>query len=108
MTWTAYKTPHPTFFYCSVCIRCLGNVFNELVPSNGLLFGPLFRLQALRGEHTDSKVISYAFYLFQANESRLKMDLSELGCCGMDWIHLAQDRDQWRALVNMIMKLRVP
>jgi hypothetical protein len=27
---------------------------------------------------------------------------------GMDWIDLAQDRDQWRALVNMIMNLRVP
>jgi hypothetical protein len=26
----------------------------------------------------------------------------------MDWIHLAQDSNQWRALVNMVMKLRVP
>jgi hypothetical protein len=28
--------------------------------------------------------------------------------CGLDWIHLAQDRDQWRALVNMVMNLRIP
>jgi hypothetical protein len=36
------------------------------------------------------------------------MDLREIGCCDMDWIHLAQDRDQWRALVNTVMDLRVP
>jgi hypothetical protein len=36
------------------------------------------------------------------------MDLREIGCDGMAWIDLAQDRDQWRTLVNMIMNLRVP
>jgi hypothetical protein len=35
------------------------------------------------------------------------MDLREVGWCGVDWIDLAQDRDQWRALVNMVMKLQV-
>jgi hypothetical protein len=35
------------------------------------------------------------------------MDLSEVGWDGMDWIDLAQDRDQWRALVNAVMILRV-
>jgi hypothetical protein len=38
----------------------------------------------------------------------LKMDLREIGRGGMDWIDLAQDRDQWRALVNTVMNLRVP
>jgi hypothetical protein len=34
--------------------------------------------------------------------------LREIGWGGMDWIDLAQDRDQWRALVNTVMNLRVP
>jgi hypothetical protein len=38
----------------------------------------------------------------------IKMDLRDIGWDGMDWIDLAQDRDQWRALVNTIMNLRIP
>jgi hypothetical protein len=36
------------------------------------------------------------------------MDLREIGWGDMDWIDMAQDRDQWRALVNMVMNLQVP
>jgi hypothetical protein len=35
------------------------------------------------------------------------LKLREIGWDGMDWIELAQDRDQWRALVNTVMNLRV-
>jgi hypothetical protein len=38
----------------------------------------------------------------------IKMNLREIGWGGVNWIALAQDRDQWRVLVNMVMNLRVP
>jgi hypothetical protein len=38
----------------------------------------------------------------------IKIDLTGIRWAGIDWIDLAQDRDQWRALVNPVMNLRVP
>jgi hypothetical protein len=40
--------------------------------------------------------------------NNINTDLLEIGWGGVDWIDLAQDRDKWRALVNVVMKLRVP
>jgi hypothetical protein len=34
----------------------------------------------------------------------IKIDIREIGCGDMDWIILAQDRDQWKALVNMVLE----
>jgi hypothetical protein len=41
-------------------------------------------------------------------EDNIKMDLREIGFRDVDWIHLAWDRDMWRALVNTVMNLLVP
>jgi hypothetical protein len=41
-------------------------------------------------------------------EDNIKIDLKEIGWGAVEWIDLAQDIDQWRALVNTVMNLRVP
>ena len=41
-------------------------------------------------------------------EDNIKMDLQKVGCGGMEWIDLDQDRGRWWALVNEVMNLRVP
>jgi ribosome biogenesis protein Nip4 len=41
-------------------------------------------------------------------EDNIRMDLREIGWGSVDWMHLAQDKDQWQALMNMIMNLWVP
>jgi hypothetical protein len=41
-------------------------------------------------------------------EDNIEMELQEVGWEGVDWFHMAQDRDRWHALVNAVMNLRVP
>jgi hypothetical protein len=41
-------------------------------------------------------------------DDTIKMVLHDVGCGGMDWIDLAQDRDRWRALANVVIIVGVP
>jgi hypothetical protein len=41
-------------------------------------------------------------------EDNIKTDLRKIVFGDVDWIHMARDRDRWRALVNTVMNLRVP
>jgi hypothetical protein len=46
--------------------------------------------------------------LSNRREDNIRMNLRETGRQGVEWIHLAQDRDQWKAVLNTIMNLRIP
>jgi len=46
--------------------------------------------------------------LLGRQKDNIRMDLKGIGWDGVNWIRLAQDRDQWRGLVNVVMNLRLP
>ena len=60
--------------------------------------------RVLVGKHEGKRLIRRPRHRWEDN---IKMDLQEVGCGGMDWNELAQDRDRWRALLNAVMNLPV-
>jgi hypothetical protein len=48
------------------------------------------------------------FKMFGNDSNKSKLDLREIRQEGVDWMHLAKDRDQWSAPVNMVKNLQVP
>ena len=63
------------------------------------------RIRVLVGKHEGKRLLGILRHRWEDN---IRKDLQDVGCVGMDWIELAQDRDRWRALVNAVMNLRVP
>jgi len=63
------------------------------------------RIQGFGGETWGKRPLGRPRHRWEDN---IKMDLQEVGCGGMDWIELAQDRARRRALVNAVMNLLVP
>jgi hypothetical protein len=55
-----------------------------------------------------SDVVQNSVALTVYKKFKIKMNLREIGRSVLDWIYLAQDRDQWRTVVNTVMNLRVP
>ena len=73
---------------------------NEIGGACSTYGGEEKRIQGIGGETWGKETNRY--------EDNIKMGLQEVGCAGMDWVDLAQERDGWRALVNAVMKRRVP
>jgi hypothetical protein len=61
--------------------------------------------RVLVGKHEEKRPFGRPRHRWKGN---IKMDLQEVGCEGIDWNDVAQDRDRRRALVNVVMNLRVP
>jgi hypothetical protein len=61
----------------------------------------IFLLDNLKEDHSEDLCVD-------AEVRNTREDLRETGWEGVNWMHLSQDRDQWRVVVNTVMKLRVP
>jgi hypothetical protein len=84
---------------CIVCARVL------TMPSYYVLLCIYILIRVLVGNPEGKRPLGRPRRSWVDN---IKMDLRETGFDSMDWIDLAQDRDQWRARVNAVMNLRVP
>jgi hypothetical protein len=73
---------------------------NEMGGSCSAYRGEEKRMQGLVGKSEGKRPLRIPRRRWDDN---IKMDLQQVGCGGIGWIELAQDRDRWRALVNAVM-----
>jgi hypothetical protein len=85
----------------------LGDKFeeNEMDGECSTYGGEERRIQSLVGKPERRRLLGKPMRRWEDN---IKVDLKEVGCEGMDWIDLAQDRIRWRAVVYAVMNLRDP
>jgi hypothetical protein len=92
--------------YSSIIIRVINRRRLRWAGHVALMGESRGAYRILVGKHDGGRSLGKPWRRFEDN---IKMDLRGVGLeGGMDWIDLAQDRDRWRALVNEVMKLRVP
>jgi hypothetical protein len=93
-------------------LYCSPNIF-RLIKSRRMRWeGNVARMEEIRGVHRvlvgKSEGKRQLGRPGRRWEDNIKMNFQGMECGGMDWIELAQDRDRWQALVNVVMNLRVP
>jgi hypothetical protein len=91
---------------------CLSNIVRVIKSRRRRVAGHVARLRERRGIYRVSMGKSEGKRPLGRTrrrwEENIKMDLHNVGCGGVDWIELAQDRDRWRALVAAEIKFLVP
>jgi len=92
-----YSSPNTVWVIKSRRIRWVGHVVR--MGENGDIY------RILVGKPEGKRPLGRPRHRWEDN---IKMDLQEVGSGGMDCIKLAQDRNRWRALVNVVMNLQVP
>jgi hypothetical protein len=84
--------------WCSV-IKSTGTALCRAVSTNGNAY------KFLDGKHEAEVRVGSPRCRW---EDIIKMDLGEVGCEDVDWIHLAQDRDQWRTVLDRAVSICIP
>jgi hypothetical protein len=88
-------------------VPCRNCVAPDLTGSFADFLSSTLMMEAIRSSETSVNTISTRRHIPEDGFFNIRVDLRRMGWDGMNWIDLTQDRDQWRALANRVMKLRL-